>query len=166
MATIQNSYSLVDRRVEGDLAEVCDAHQIGVLPWSVLAGGLLSGKYVNNKDNAQQQTLDVTNSRYTLYPEFMSRWSPASAAPQTLSAAQQYAEISRQAGMTPAESAVAFCRSRKFIADNGSTILGATTMQQLKENLEPFRQPVILSDDVLEAIDKVHAQCPNPSCSL
>jgi len=158
LATIQNSYSLIDRRFDGDLAEVCDEYNIGLLSWSILAGGLLSGKY--------QSKNDINKSRYTLYPDFMSRSSPVSATPQTLRAVEQYNEISQKAGMTPAELAVAFCRSRRFVSDSGSTIVGATTMQQLKENLDAFNRPVELSEDVLEAIDKVHVQCPNPSCSL
>ena len=158
LATIQNSYSLVDRRFDSDLAEVCDAYNIGLLPWSILAGGLLSGKYQTKKN--------IETSRYTVYPEFMSRWSPASATSQTLNAVEQYNEIAQKAGMTPAELAVAFCRSRRFISDAGSTIVGATTMQQLKENLDPFNRPVALSDDVMDAINEVHAQCPSPSCSL
>lgn len=158
LATVQNSYSLLDRRFDGDMAEVCDAYNIGLLPWSILAGGLLSGKYQNNDSTAK--------SRYTLFPEMMSRWSPPTASQATLDAVSAYTKIAKEAGMTPAEMAVAFCRTRRFIADNGSTIVGATTMAQLKENLDPFGKTAELGEDVLGAINKVHAKCPNPSCSL
>ena len=159
LASIQNSYSLLDRRFESELAEVCDAYQIGLLPWSVLAGGLLTGKYQKGKTPS-------ANARFVKYPEYMKRWSPKTASGATLSAVDEYAKIAQEAGMTPAELAIAFCRSRRFVLDAGSTIVGATTLEQLKQNLAPFRDPVHLPDDVLEAINKVHLQCPSPSCSI
>eukprot|EP00522_Entomoneis_paludosa_P018088 CAMPEP_0172443206 /NCGR_PEP_ID=MMETSP1065-20121228/3508_1 /TAXON_ID=265537 /ORGANISM="Amphiprora paludosa, Strain CCMP125" /LENGTH=417 /DNA_ID=CAMNT_0013193359 /DNA_START=24 /DNA_END=1277 /DNA_ORIENTATION=+ len=164
LASIQNSYSLVDRRFDGDLAEVCDAYDIGLLPWSVLAGGLLSGKYRPGHQSAGD------NSRFVKYPEYMRRWSPATASPETLSAVDEYAQIALKAGMSPAELAIAFCRTRPFISKNGSTIVGATTLEQLKQNLEPFdidnSSNDILDEDIIERINAVHMKCRDPSCSL
>eukprot|EP00957_Ditylum_brightwellii_P099353 7568132-Ditylum_brightwellii.AAC.1 len=100
----------------------------------------------------------------------MSRWSPSSASQYTLDAVDEYANIAHEAGMTPAELAIAFVRTRRFVSDNGSVIIGATTMEQLKENLKPFLEEnpdgeelKFLDDDILEAIDSVHMKCRDPS---
>ena len=160
LVSIQNSYSLLDRRFDGELAEACSHYNIGLLPWSILAGGLLSGKY--RKGEAPS-----ANSRFVKYPEYMSRWSPSTASPYTLDAADEYAEIAEKAGMSPTELAIAFTRTRRFISDNGSTILGATTMDQLKEILAPFDgSEAKFDDDLLQAINDVHMKCRDPSCSL
>lgn len=163
LVSIQNSYSLVDRRFDGDLAEVCQHHNIGLLPWSILAGGLLSGKYRKTSPSPPS-----SNSRFIKYPEYMSRWSPQTASPQTLSAVEEYSQIAEQAGMSPTELSIAFVKSRRFISDNGSTIVGAVTMQQLEQNLAPFEtdSSAVLTDDLLEQINKVHMKCRDPSCSL
>jgi aryl-alcohol dehydrogenase-like predicted oxidoreductase len=163
LVSIQNSYSLLDRRFDGELAEACDFHGLGLLPWSVLAGGLLSGKYRKNTNTASP------SSRFIKYPEYMSRWSPSSASAATLDAVDSYAKIAADNNMSPTELAIAFARSRRFISDSGSVIVGATTLEQLKENLAPFTgedsgASSILDDCVLEAIDRVHIQSPNPSC--
>jgi aryl-alcohol dehydrogenase-like predicted oxidoreductase len=165
LASIQNSYSLLDRRFDGDLAEVCDSHNIGLLPWSVLAGGLLSGKY-----RSSNQTKPVKSSRFVKFPEYMRRWSPVSASEATLAAVDEYSQIAQDAGMTPVELSIAFCRSRPFISKLGSTILGATTMEQLQANLAPFAvdsgASITLDDELLEKINQVHMKCRDPSCSL
>lgn len=164
LATIQNSYSLLDRRFDSDLAEACDAYNIGLLPWSVLAGGLLSGKY---RKNTRSGVATSPNSRFIKYPEYMRRWSPSTASEATLSATDEYAKIAEEAGMTPAELAIAFIRTRKFVADNGSVIVGATTLEQLEENMAPFNgNPVDLDEDILSRIDEVHMSCRDPCCSL
>lgn len=165
LVSIQNSYSLVDRRFDGDLAEVCNHHNIGLLPWSILAGGLLSGKYRKGQKPAP-------NSRFVKYPEYMSRWSPKTASPLTMDAVDEYARIAEEAGMSPTELSIAFVRTRRFIAENGSVIVGAVTMEQLKENLAPFDGDnhggvdSLLSDDLMVAINEVHLRCKDPSCSL
>jgi len=164
LATIQNSFSLLDRRFESELAEACDAYDIGLLPWSVLAGGLLSGKY---RQNANSGVPSSPNSRFIKYPDYMTRWSPKTASEATLAATEGYAKIAEEAGMTPAELAIAFIRTRKFVADNGSVIVGATTMEQLEENLAPFDgSPMELDEDVLARIDEIHMKCRDPCCSL
>jgi len=171
LVSIQNSYSLLDRRFDSDLAEMCSHYGIGLLPWSVLAGGLLSGKY-SNGEGSRSYIAASSNSRFRAYPKYMSRWSPSSASQLTLDATSEYAKIATECGLTPSELAIAFVRTRQFVADNGSIIVGATTMEQLKENLNPFlgeektNDLKILSDDVIEAIDKVHMKCRDPSCSL
>lgn len=163
LVTIQNSYNLLDRRFDGDLAEICDAHQIGLLPWSILAGGLLSGKYQENNENVHPPS---PNARFIKYPEYMQRWSPQTAAPEALKAVDAYSKIAADAGMTPATLAIAFMRSRPFIRDHGSVIVGATTTQQLQENLRSFVDNVQLDETTIDAINALHAQCRDPSCSL
>jgi len=160
LASIQNSYNLLDRRFDTDLAETCSCHDIGLLPWSILAGGLLTGKY---REGAGASA----TSRFVKYPQYMARWSPESASSSTQRAVEEYARIAAEAGMTPTQLAISFVRTRRFVADSGSVIVGATTLEQLRENLLPFDgEPVTLDDDVLEAINEVHMQCRNPSCYL
>jgi len=165
LVTIQNSYSLLDRRFDGDLAEICQAHRIGLMPWSILAGGLLTGKYRTNNN----QTPPSPNARFVKYPQYMSRWSPSTASSATLSAVEEYSEIAAQWGMTPAELAIKFVKSRVFVEEGGSTIVGAVTMEQLKENLRSFgdgSDGMVLDEGLLEAVDRVHMKCRDPSCAL
>ena len=165
LASIQNSYSLVDRRFDSELAEACDAYNIGLLPWSVLAGGLLSGKY--NKKSKGNSIPSNDNSRFVRFPDYMRRWHPESASQATLDATEEYAQIAQDAGLTPSQLAIAFVRSRKFVKDNGSVIVGATTLEQLKENLSPFDgKEVVIDEEILKKIDEVHMRCRDPSCSL
>ena len=153
---------MLDRRFDSDLAESCAHHKIGLLPWSVLAGGLLSGKY--SKSTQQQST---EQSRFIKYPDYMKRWNPISASAATLDAVDEYIRIAAKANMTPSELAIAFVRSRRFVADCGSTIVGATTVDQLKENLAPFDDETYQFDkDVEAAINAVHSKCRDPSCAL
>jgi aryl-alcohol dehydrogenase-like predicted oxidoreductase len=158
VASIQNSYNFLDCCFNRELAEAYQYYN-----WSVLAGGLLTGKY--RKDVADSGRA-MEGSRFTAYPEYMRRWSPVSASPSTLNAVDEYATIAADAGMTPAELAIAFCRTRQFISNSGSVIVGATTTEQLKENLSPFETPTELDAEVLEAINRVHLKARNPSCYL
>eukprot|EP00472_Partenskyella_glossopodia_P000534 CAMPEP_0197542144 /NCGR_PEP_ID=MMETSP1318-20131121/67547_1 /TAXON_ID=552666 /ORGANISM="Partenskyella glossopodia, Strain RCC365" /LENGTH=341 /DNA_ID=CAMNT_0043101387 /DNA_START=65 /DNA_END=1090 /DNA_ORIENTATION=+ len=146
--TIQNSYSLLHRNFEYELAEACSPSNgnISLLPWSVLAGGRLTGKYMNGKKPEK--------SRNAMFPSFQSRYfrdrleEPVSA----------YMDIAKQSGLTLAKLAQAFCKAQWFI---GSTIIGATSLDQLKENIDAF--DVELSSEVLEKIDEVHVRYPNAS---
>jgi len=165
LASIQNSYSLLDRRFDSELAEACEYHDIGLLPWSVLAGGLLSGKY-NSRHVGKGVLPSDSNSRFIRYPEYMQRWSPSTASQPTLDATEEYARIANEVGMTPSQLAIAFVRSREFVSRNGSTIVGATTMEQLEENLAPFGQEAELDDEILAKINEVHMKCRDPCCSL
>ena len=164
LATIQNSYSLLDRRFDSELAEACHHYDIGLLPWSILAGGLLSGKY--NKRHTGDSSTPTPNSRFIRFPDYMKRWHPKHATTTTLDATEEYAKIASDAGLTPSELAIGFVRSREFVKKNGSVIVGATTMEQLKENLAPFVNDVTLDEQVLARIDEVHLSCKDPCCSL
>ena len=166
LVSVQNSYSLLDRRFDSELAEACDRYDIGLLPWSVLAGGLLSGKY--NHRHRGNSLPSTDNSRFVRFDDYMKRWHPSSASKATLDATEGYATIAEEYGMTESQLAIAFVRSRKFVKKNGSVILGATTMEQLKENMAAFvgNAGGEVDEEILAKIDEVHMKCRDPSQSL
>jgi len=146
IATIQNLYNLTARHYETSLLdETCFREQVSLLAYSPLAFGQLSAKYV---DDAQ------AHGRLTIFPP---TWSPRYLRPAVFEAAREYAALARAHGMTPAQLALAWCYSRWFVA---STIIGATTLAQLEENIDAFN--VTLSPDVVAQIDAIHARLPNP----
>lgn len=144
--SIQNGYHLANRSFEGALDEVCFREQVGLLAYSPLAFGQLSGKYLNNPQ---------ATGRLTHFPP---TWSPRYLRPTVVEAARRYATLAAEHGMTPAALALAWCYSRWFIA---STIIGATSMSQLKENIDALS--VTLSDEVVAAINVIHAEMTNPA---
>jgi aryl-alcohol dehydrogenase-like predicted oxidoreductase len=145
MITIQNAYSLLCRPFEGDLAEIAHRENIGLLAYSPMAFGVLSGKYV--KGTA------ADNARLKLFPRF-SRYSSE----QATEATKRYLKIAEDNGMSLAQMSLAFVNQRPFVTSN---IIGATSVEQLEENLNSIN--INLSDDVLKAIDEVHAAIPNPA---
>ncbi|GBG60750.1 hypothetical protein CBR_g12488 [Chara braunii] len=120
--SIQNSYSLLHRQFEHELAEACSLsnYNISLLAWSPLAAGSLSGKYLSGEL--------PEGSRFAMFQTFMSRFISG----RTKEATSQYAQIAHDIGITPAQLALAFCKSRWFM---GSTIFGATSAEQLKEDI-------------------------------
>jgi len=146
MATIQNPYSLINRTFESDLAEVSLRENIGLLAYSPLASGSLSGKYIDGNM--------PKNSRFDLFPRFSGRYS----SPQATDAVKAYAKIAKNHGLSLAQMALAFVNQRPFIT---STIIGATTLDQLKENIASI--DVVLNSDILDQIDAVHTAMPNPA---
>jgi aryl-alcohol dehydrogenase-like predicted oxidoreductase len=145
IASIQNAYHLLNRTFEAGLAEVCHHSNVGLLAYSPLAFGWLSGKYLANPQ---------AQGRITLFPGFGQRYNK----PNVPAATQEYLRIAQEAGLTPATLALAFARTRRFTS---SVILGATTLAQLKENLESAE--MTLSDETLAAIELVHQRYPNPA---
>ncbi|OBX23638.1 aryl-alcohol dehydrogenase-like predicted oxidoreductase [Gelidibacter algens] len=145
MLTIQNAYSLINRVFEGDMAEIAIREGIGLLAYSPMAFGVLSGKYIKNEA--------AENSRLKLFSRF-SRYSSA----QCTEATERYLAIAEKHNLSLAQMALAFVTQQPFVT---STIIGATTMPQLKENIESIN--LTLSQDVLEAIEEVHKEIPNPS---
>lgn len=143
--TIQNAYHLMNRSFEAGLAEVCRHVNVGLLAYSPLAFGWLSGKYLADPH---------ANGRITLFPGFGQRY----AKPNVPDATKRYVQIAQQAGLTPATLALAFARTRWFTR---SVIIGATTLEQLQENLESAE--VELPAAVLEQIEAVHRVYPNPA---
>ena len=144
MASIQNEYSLLHRIFDTDLAEVAHQEDIGLFAYSVLATGLLTGKYQNGQV--------PKGSRRSIQPDLSERVSPRVEAPLA-----RYLDIARRHGLDPSQMAIAFCLSRPFMM---SVILGATSEAQLKTNLEA--STVRLSDEVLAEIDAVYRDHPVP----
>ncbi len=145
MSTIQNSYSLLNRTFEGDLAEISVREKIGLLAYSPLAFGVLSGKYVNNTA--------ADNSRLKLFPRF-ARYS----SDQSTEATKRYMAIAEKFGISLSHLALAFVNTRPFVTSN---IVGATNLEQLKENISSIY--VNLSDELLNGIAEVHSLIPNPA---
>lgn len=145
VVSIQNAYHLMNRTFEAGLAEVCRHTHVGLLAYSALAFGWLTGKYIADPETA---------GRITLFPGFGQRY----AKPNVPEATAEYMRIAREAGMSPATLALAFARSRWFTS---SVILGATSLEQLNENLDSGE--VELSADVLAQIEAVHQRYPNPA---
>ena len=143
--TVQNPYSLLNRLYEVAMAEIAHRENVGLLAYSPLGFGVLSGKYLDGKR--------PTGARLTMYDRF-ARYTNEEA----LSATAQYAKIADDAGLDMAQMALAFVNSRSFVTSN---IIGATTIEQLKSNIDSIN--LTLDSDVLDAIEAVHTQQPNPS---
>ena len=143
--TIQNPYSLLNRLYEVGLAEISHRENVGLLAYSPLGFGVLSGKYLEGK---QPQGARLTlYDRYQRYINEEAKW-----------ATEQYAQIARDAEIDMAQMALAFVNSRHFVTSN---IIGATSLEQLKSNIDSVN--LELSEEVLAAIEDVHRQQPNPS---
>lgn len=145
IVTIQNAYSLLTRCFEGDAAEVSMRENVGLLAYSPMAFGVLSGKYI--KGTARD------NARLNLFPRF-ARYS----SDQSIEATKRYLEIAEDHNMSLAQMSLAFVSQQPFVT---GTIIGATNLEQLEENIASI--DISLSDDILEHINAVHAMIPNPS---
>lgn len=145
IVTVQNPYSLLNRSYEVGMAEISHREGVGLLAYSPLGFGVLSGKYLQGKT--------PENARITLFPHY-DRYSNANA----VKATELYAALARGNGLSPAQLALAFVNSRPFLSAN---IIGATTMDQLKENIDSIH--VTLDDQVLHQIERIHAQYTIPS---
>ncbi|MEO9512367.1 MAG: NADP(H)-dependent aldo-keto reductase [Flavobacteriaceae bacterium] len=145
MVTIQNPYSLLNRLFEVGLSEISMREQIGLLPYSPLAFGVLSGKYLDE--------IKPRKARMTLFPQF-DRYMGDTAQLATV----KYHQLAMDHGLSLAQMALAFVNTRPFVTSN---IIGATTMEQLKENIESM--DVELSEEVLEGIEAIHNEIPNPA---
>ncbi len=144
IVSVQNPYSLLNRSYEVGMAEVSIRENCGLLAYSPLAFGVLSGKYLNGNTPPK--------GRLTLYSRF-TRYRGEKAEAAT----ERYAAIAKDFGLTPTQMALAFVNSRRFLTSN---IIGATSIEQLKENIESI--DVELPDEVLQEIEKVHHDIPNP----
>lgn len=155
-ASIQNPFCLLDRQFESDLAETCAPSNcnVGLLPWSILAGGTLTGKYLGKlREDRKTNDESLRNFRFVKYPAYQIRFT----SPAVIHATEQYARIAAEHGMSLATLAQAFCKSRWYIP---SSIIGATRLDQLKENIDAF--DVDLNERVLEQIDEVHNANKDP----
>lgn len=145
VVTVQNPYNLLNRTFEVGLAEVAIREHCGLLAYSPLGFGVLSGKYLNEQH--------PQGARLTLWPDY-NRYSNK----QALSATAQYVQLARQHDLDPAQMALAYINSRPFLTSN---IIGATNMEQLKSNIASA--DIILNEEVLDGIEQIHIQHPNPS---
>ena len=145
MATIQNPYSLLNRSFETGLAEMAIRENIKLLAYSPLAFGVLSGKYLNGQQ--------PKNARLTLFPHY-TRYNY----PQVKEATRQYVNLAAEYDLSPAQMALAFVNSRSFVVSN---IIGATSMEQLKENIASVG--VTLPFEVIRNINQIHDSIPDPA---
>nr|GMD81623.1 protein tas [Ipomoea batatas] len=154
IVSIQNSYSLLVRcKFEIDLVEVCHPNNcnIGLLAYSPLAGGTLSGKYMDSKSEAAQK------GRLNLFPGYMERYGKSLSKEATI----KYIEVAKKHGLTPVELALGFVRDRPFMT---SSIIGATSLDQLKEDIDAVlttQQP--LPPQVMEDIEDVFKRYKDPA---
>lgn len=144
VTTIQNPYSLLNRLFEVGLAEMCYREKVGLLPYSPLGFGTLTGKYLNNTPS---------NARISLFPKYK-RYSNDNAQKAT----KAYAELAHSFGISLTEMALAFVQQQPYVT---STIIGATNLAQLEENTNAFS--VVLSKEIIGEINKIQELYPNPA---
>jgi len=145
ISTVQNPYSLLNRSFEVGLAETVYRENIGLLAYSPLGFGTLSGKYLSGER--------LPESRLHLFPNF-TRYNSE----QSKHAIKLYADLARENDLHLVELALAFIRQQSFVT---STIIGATTLEQLKQNINTHS--VILSDEILKSINTIQQIHPNPA---
>lgn len=148
VVSIQNPYSLLNRTFEVGLAEMAIREDCGLLAYSPLAFGVLSGKYLNGQKPAK--------ARLTIFPQ-MQRYIDVIEGGRGLKAVQAYVDIAKKYNITPTQLSLAFVNDRPFVTSN---IIGATTMEQLKENIDSIN--VTLSDETINEINEIHKNNPNP----
>ena len=144
MVSIQNAYSLVNRVFDIGHSEVAIREQCGLLAYSPLAGGRLSGKYINDQPK---------NARFTLWPSNFDRHHTV----RGEVAISKYIELAKKFNIAPSTFANAYVNDRPFVTSN---IIGATSMHQLKENIDSI--DITLSKEILEEIENIHLSDPSP----
>ena len=145
MITIQNPYSLLNRLFEVGSSEICKRESVGLLAYSPLGFGVLSGKYMNKKM--------PKNSRLDLFPN-LKRYSNVN----SFKATELYNEIANKHGISLTDLSLSFVNDRPFVTSN---IIGATSISQLKENIESVN--VKLSPEIIKEINSVNELIPNPA---
>ncbi|AZY48233.1 NADP(H)-dependent aldo-keto reductase [Bordetella avium] len=145
VASIQNPYNLLNRYYEAGLSEFSRFEDVGLLAYSPLAMGMLSGKYLNGARPA--------GARLTVYERF-TRYNN----PQSDAATQAYCDLAREHGLTPTQLALGWVNTRPFVTSN---LIGATTLEQLKENIDSV--DVSISQEIIKAVNAIHARWPNPA---
>ena len=145
VVSIQNPYSLLNRIYEVGCAEISQHEYIDLLAYSPLGFGQLSGKYIEKTDQ---------NSRLGLYGDWFTRYSNK----ECLNAVKLYANVAKKHNLSLTHLALAFVNTRPFVASN---IIGATTMEQLRENIASVN--INLNEDILDEINEIHEKQPNPA---
>ena len=144
MAAIQNEYSLLCRYFEPELSEITQHEDCGLLAWSPLARGILSGKYLNGAKPVGARLTMETRPEHRV-------------GIQVDQATQKYVDLAKRFGLDPCQMALSFVNQQTFVS---STLIGATTMQQLKTNIDSIN--VTLSDEVLKEIQLIRREYPMP----
>ena len=144
--TLQNSYSLISRNVDNDLAETLFREKMSLLAYSPLAAGILSGKYLGGAKPA--------GARFTLFDSLGIRFRK----PMVSEAVDAYAALAKRRGMTLVQLALGYVASRWFL---GASIIGATSMAQLKEDIAAAQ--FTLDAETLEEIRQIQLRLPNPA---
>ncbi len=145
ISTIQNPYSVVNRSFEVGMSEICYRENVGLLAYSPMAFGVLSGKFLTGESHP--------NARINLFPQF-ARYNSEN----TREASRLYNEIAKDFGLTLTELALAFIEKQPFVT---STIIGATNLQQLEQNINTIN--VSLSEEIMVEVEKVQNNFPNPA---
>ncbi|XP_028780698.1 uncharacterized protein LOC114736984 [Neltuma alba] len=157
IVSIQNSYSLLVRcNFEVDLVEVCHPKNcnIGLLAYSPLGGGSLTGKYIDINSEAARK------GRFNLFPGYMERYNKSA----SQEAAMKYLELAEKHGLTPVQLALGFVRDRVFVT---SSIIGATSVDQLKEDIDAFTETERpLPPEVMADIENVFRRYRDPTTNL
>ncbi len=148
VVSIQNSYSLLNRIYEGGLSEFSYRESVGLLAYSPLGMGTLSGKYRDQKRPER--------SRMNQFPDFMQRYQ----SPLVEEAIERYCSLAQAFSLTPTQLALGFINSRPFVSSN---IVGATSLLQLEENINSI--DVKVTAELEEAINRIHVKCKNPAAA-
>ena len=145
MITVQNPYSLLNRLFEVGSSEICKRENVGLLAYSPLGFGILTGKYFNGNM--------PKNSRLDLFPT-LKRYSNEN----SIKAAKLYDEVAKKHNLSLTHLSLSFVNDRPFVTSN---IIGATNLEQLKENIESVN--IKLSDEIISEINSINNKIPNPS---
>ncbi len=145
IVSIQNPYNLLNRTFEIGISEFSHREQVGLLAYSPLAFGSLSGKYLNNKK--------PEGARLTLFEHFTRYLNP-----KAIEATESYVNLAKKNSLDPSQMALSYVSSRPFLTSN---IIGATSMEQLKSAIESIN--VELSKEIIKEIESIHEKIPNPS---
>lgn len=148
IVSVQNSYSLLNRIYEGGLSEFSYRENVGLLAYSPLGMGALSGKYLNQARPER--------SRMKTYPDFMQRYQ----SPLVETAIERYCKLARDFSLTPTQLALGYVNSRPFVRSN---IIGATSLAQLRENIDSI--DVKFTTELEEEINCIHLSCKNPAAA-
>jgi len=146
IVSIQNPYSLLNRTFEVGLAEISHREKVGLLAYSPLAFGVLSGKYLNKQM--------PENSRMSIFPSYFNRY----ISDLSQQATQQYVELAQEYNLDSSQMAISFVLAQPYLT---SAIIGATSLEQLEKNIHSHK--INLPKELMKKIDKIHNMIPNPA---
>ena len=145
VVSVQNPYSLLNRSYEVGMAEISIRESCGLLAYSPLAFGMLTGKYDDDSF--------PNGARLTLFGDMFTRYTKEKGKKES----KKFNNLAKQSGLSPSQMALAFVNSRDFVTSN---IIGATNIDQLKENVDSFE--IALDDDLISEIEKINQENPYP----